>query len=210
MGDTFGDGYADEKPVHEVCVRNFSIGKYEVTQGQWKAIMGNNFFYFKNCGDSCPVELVSWADVQEFIQKLNTRSGKAYRLPTEAEWEYAARSGGRNEKYAGANDTLDDYVWYGSNSGNGTHPVGQKKPNSLGLYDMSGNVWEWVFDCYGDKYYANSPKDNPQGLSSGTSRVLRGGGWSDGPQGVRVANRNRGNPVLRINDVGFRIAVSGQ
>jgi hypothetical protein len=210
MGDTFGDGDSDEKPVHEVCVNDFYMGKYEVIQGQWRAIMGSNPSSFKNCGDSCPVENVSWNDVQIFIQQLNQRTGKAYRLPTEAEWEYAARSGGKNQKYAGTNDNLDDYAWYDANSGKTTHPVGQKKPNSLGLFDMSGNVWEWVSDWYGEKYYASSPKNNPPGPSSGIYRVLRGGSWYYVPQGVRAAGRGRLYPGFRFYLGGFRVAVSGR
>lgn len=212
MGDTFGDGEADEKPVHEVCVDDFSMGKYEVTQGQWKAIMGNNPSYFKDYGDTCPVEKVSWNDIQDFIQKLNSRTGKRYRLPTEAEWEYAARSGGKNEKYAGTNDNLDDYAWYTSNSGSKTHPVGQKRPNNLGLYDMSGNVWEWVQDWYDAGYYKNSPKNNPQGPSSGTSVVLRGGSWYDSPGFVRASYRLIGYPSGRFlsGGFGFRVVSSSR
>ena len=213
MGDTFGDGDPDEKPVHEVCVGDFTIGKYEVTQGQWKAIMGNNPSRFKDCGDSCPVEQVSWNDVQTFIQQLNQRTGKAYRLPSEAEWEYAARSGGKQERWAGtsSDSSLSAYAWYNANSGATTRPVGQNKPNFLGLYDMSGNVWEWVADWYGEKYYANSPKDNPQGPSSGTSRVLRGGSWFGTPQNVRAAVRGGGFPDIRRYDYyGFRLALSGR
>jgi len=201
MGDTFGDGYANEKPVHEVCVNDFYIGKYEVTQGQWQRIMGNNPSYYKNCGDNCPVEQVSWNDIQQFIQRLNNQSGKQYRLPTEAEWEYAARSGGKSEKYAGGND-VDAVAWYDGNSGRETHPVGQKQPNGLGLYDMSGNVWEWCSDWYGEKYYGQSFRDNPDGPSSGSYRVLRGGSWNGEPRGGRVAYRVRYN--------GFRLAGPAQ
>ena len=209
MGDTFGDGYANEKPVHEVCVNDFYIGKYEVTQGQWQRIMGNNPSYYKNCGDNCPVEQVSWNDIQQFIQRLNNQSGKQYRLPTEAEWEYAARSGGKSEKYAGGND-VDAVAWYDGNSGRETHPVGQKQPNGLGLYDMSGNVWEWCSDWYGEKYYGQSFRDNPDGPSSGSYRVLRGGSWGDDPWGVRVANRGRYVPVDRFYNIGFRLAGPAQ
>jgi formylglycine-generating enzyme required for sulfatase activity len=211
MGDTFGDGGSDEKPIHEVCVSDFFIGKYEVTQRQWKAIMGDNPSLFKDCGDSCPVERVSWNDVQKFTQQLNQKTGKPFRLPTEAEWEYAARSGGKNQKYAGTNDNLDDYAWYTTNSWDRTHPVGQKKPNSLGLYDMSGNVWEWVADWYREKYYSQSPRSNPTGPTAGSERVLRGGGWYHRPHSVRVTHRYWFHPDYNVGgNVGFRLALSGR
>ncbi|MBI3399193.1 MAG: formylglycine-generating enzyme family protein, partial [Deltaproteobacteria bacterium] len=148
----------------------------------------------------------SWNDAQEYITKLNQKSpsnspfGKGgqggFRLPTEAEWEYAARSGGKNEKYSGGN-ALDSVAWYNSNSGQKTHPVGTKAPNGLGIYDMSGNVWEWVQDWYGDNYYKNSPKDNPKGASGGQYRVLRGGSWGGGPQNLRASDRFWGVPATR-------------
>jgi formylglycine-generating enzyme required for sulfatase activity len=147
MGDTFGDRESDEKPVHQVCVSDFSIGKYEVTQGQWKAVMDSNPSRFSSCGDNCPVESVSWDDAQQFIRRLNKQSSTSYRLPTEAEWEYAARSGGKREKYSGGND-VDAVAWYYGNSAK-THSVGQKQPNGLGIFDMSGNVWEWCSDWFG-------------------------------------------------------------
>ncbi|MBF0584006.1 MAG: formylglycine-generating enzyme family protein [Magnetococcales bacterium] len=155
--------------------------------------------------DDCPVEKVSWNDVQEFIQKLNARGQGRYRLPTEAEWEYACRSGGKPEKYCGGND-IDRLAWYDGNSGSKTHPVGQKAANGLGIYDMSGNVWEWVSDWYDGKYYANSPRENPKGASDGSSRVYRGGSWGDGPAYVRSADRGSGGPGGRIFDLGFRLA----
>lgn len=205
MGDTFGDGGSDEKPVHEVCVDDFSIGKYEVTQAQWEAVMGNNPSSSKQCGGNCPVEQVSWNDIQEFIRKLSGQTGKAYRLPTEAEWEYAARSGGKSEKFSGG-IAVDNVAWYRSNSGSQTHPVGQKQPNGLGIYDMSGNVWEWCQDWYDDSSYKNSPKDNPQGPSSGSLRVLRGGSWSRYASDSRAAIRGWGSPVSRNIYLGFRLA----
>ena len=207
MGDTFGDGDSDEKPGHTVCVDDFYIGKYEVTQGQWKKIMKNNPAYFKSCGDNCPVEKVSWNDVQEFIRKLNNQTGKNFRLPTEAEWEYAARSGGKKEKYSGGND-VDAVAWYGYNSGYKTTPVGQKQANGLGIYDMSGNVWEWCSDWYDKNYYGSSPRNNPQGPSSGSYRVRRGGSWRNVPVRVRSANRYGGSPGSSYDDLGFRLVLS--
>jgi formylglycine-generating enzyme len=214
MGDTFGDGGSDEKPVHEVCVKDFYIGKYVVTQGQWQAVMGNNPSYFKGCGNNCSVENVSWDDAQEFIQKLKEMTGKKYRLPSEAEWEYAARSGGKKEQWAGTSslDELKDYAWYSDNSGKKTHPVGQKKPNGLGIYDMSGNVWEWVSDYYDEKYYERSPKDNPLGPLSGSGKVLRGGSWftDSFPSRVRASIRYMREPSRRQSVDGFRLALHAQ
>lgn len=205
MGDTLGNGYSSEKPVHEACVNDLYIGKYVVTQGQWQAVMGNNPSYFKNCGDNCPVEQVSWTDAQEFISKLNSRSGKAkYRLPTEAEWEYAARSGGKKEKYSGGDD-IDKVAWYSGNSGGKTHPVGTKAANKLGIYDMSGNVWEWVKDWYDERYYAKSPRNNPQGPGSAQHHVLRGGGLSGDASVTRASARHGHAPDDRSKDNGFRL-----
>jgi len=209
MGDSFGDGSADEKPVHEVCVRDFQMGKYPVTQIEWVAVMGTNPSGEPSCGETCPVENVSWNDVQEFIRRLNQRSGKSYRLPTEAEWEYAARSGGRNEKWAGTSSEseLADYAWYYNNSSYHSHPVGQKKPNGLGLYDMTGNVWEWMSDWYEEGYYARSPKDEPQGSATGQTRSLRGGFWGDLPRLVRVSRRISVAPTGHAPGYGFRLVL---
>ena len=209
IGDTFGDGQSDEKPVHEVCVSDFRMGKYEVTQGEWLKIMGNNPSYFKEYGETCPVEQVSWDDAQEFIGKLNSKSGKKYRLPTEAEWEYAARSGGRAEKYSGGND-VDAVAWYGSNSGSKTRPVGRKQANGLGIHDMSGNVWEWVNDWYGDDYYGKSSRNNPQGPITGFYRVNRGDSWGSGSAGVRASRRGVYVPGLRDFFLGFRLVAPVQ
>jgi sulfatase modifying factor 1 len=209
MGDTFGDGDADEKPVHEVCVDDYYIGKYKVTQGQWKNVRGNNPSNFRNCGDNCPVEQVSWDDAQEFIRILNRRTGKTYRLLTEAEWEYAARSGGKSEKYAGTNSEseLGDYAWYAANANGQTHPVGQKKPNGLGIYDMTGNVWEWVQDIYSDTAYSSDSRNNPLYAGSGTYRVFRGGSWYDHPRRVRATYRSLNLfPSGRYFFLGFRLA----
>jgi formylglycine-generating enzyme required for sulfatase activity len=207
MGDTFGDGESDEKPVHKVCISDFYIGQYEVTQGQWKTIMGSNLSDFSFCGDTCPVEMISWNDTQEFIQKLNSKTGKSYRLPTEAEWEYAARSGGKKEKYAGtsSDSELSSYAWYNFNSDNETHPVGKKKPNGIGIYDMSGNVYEWCQDWFSSDYYKNKPRNNPQGPSSDSKRVFRGGSWLNEPQLLRASDRNDDDPSIRHRRIGFRL-----
>jgi formylglycine-generating enzyme required for sulfatase activity len=198
MGSNNGD--SDEKPVHRVTISNgFEMGKYEVTQLQWRAIMGNNPSYFKGC-NSCPVEQVSWDDVQEFINKLNAKNdGYEYRLPTEAEWEYACRAG-TTGGYAG---NLDSMAWYDSNSGDKTHPVGTKQPNAWGLYDMHGNVWEWCQDWYG-AYPSNAVTD-PAGARSGSYRVIRGGGWGSGAQDCRAADRYGYAPDVRNGDLGFRL-----
>ena len=211
MGDTFGDGYAGEKPVHEVCVNDFYIGENEVTQGEWKALMDNNPSVNKG-GDDYPVDSTEWEDVQEFIKKLNVKTGKSYRLPTEAEWEYAARSGGKKDKFAGTSNEseLKEYAWYYGNADNETHPVKQKKPNALGLYDMSGNVWEWASDLYDGSYYDISPKDNPKGPDNGMYHMLRGGSWYSVAKNARTTDRywtdvgGGGTDTL----YGFRLAMS--
>jgi formylglycine-generating enzyme required for sulfatase activity len=199
------DGESDEKPVHTVRIsRSFYLGKYEVTQAQWEAVMGNNPSIFK--GDSNrPVEKVSWDDVQEFIRRLNTKeSGARYRLPTEAEWEYAARAGSSTAYGFGDGvGQLGQYAWYDGNAGNTTHPVGQLQPNAWGLYDMHGNVWEWVQDWYGP--YANGTVTDPAGPHAGSNRVYRGGGWRDDARYCRSAYRNNRAPGHRIAILGFRL-----
>jgi formylglycine-generating enzyme required for sulfatase activity len=207
MGDTFGDGEPNERPVHQVCVDDFYIGKYLVTQAQWQAVMETNLSKFT--GARRPVEEVSWDDAQKFIAKLKQLTGRRYRLPTEAEWEYAARSGGKREKWAGTSDAnqLGNYAWYHDNSGEKTHEVGQKRPNGLGLYDMSGNVWEWVQDRYGDLCYKESPGNNPQGPMTGFYRVLRGSSWYDTAAGIRATHRSYHGPSYRNNFIGFRLAL---
>ncbi|MEI6208069.1 MAG: SUMF1/EgtB/PvdO family nonheme iron enzyme [Desulfuromonadales bacterium] len=186
----------------QVCLDAFRIGKYEVTQGQYRRIMGSNPSSFSSCGDDCPVEKVSWDDAQSFISRLNSQTGGHFRLPTEAEWEYACRSGGRNEEYCGGND-LDALAWYSGNSGSKTHPVGQKQPNGLGIYDMSGNVWEWVQDWYGNNYPSSG--NNPGGASSGSIRVNRGGSWGSNAEYARAANRGLNSPGIRDYNLGFRL-----
>jgi len=208
MGDTFGDGYSNEKPVHEVCVDDFYMGRYEVTQKEWEAVMGGNPSYFDGCGN-CPVEQVAWHDIQEFIRKLSRKRGRIYRLPTEAEWEYAARGRGRRSRWAGTSDesALGEYAWYSGNSGGRTHPVGHKKPNAIGLYDMTGNVWEWVSDRYGEDYYEESLRNNPKGPSGGSDRVWRGGSWYNGPGLVSATHRFVSSPSYMDSYTGFRLVV---
>ena len=213
MGDVFGDGYPGERPVHEVCVNHFYLGESEVTQKEWEAVMGDNPS-ISNTGDNYPVDSVSWENVQEFIKRLNEKSGKKYRLPTEAEWEYAARSGGKKEKFAGTNSEseIGEYAWYADNSEGVTHPVKQKKPNALGLYDMSGNVWEWTSDFFENNYYNVSPKDNPKGADTKdkTYHILRGGSWYSEARNVRTTDRYWTDVDVSGTDslYGFRLALS--
>ena len=198
MGDTFGDGGRDEKPAHQVCVNDYQIGKFEVTQEQWQAVMGSNPSKTKLSGQH-PVDNVSWNDTQEFIQQLNKMSGKKWRLPTEAEWEYAARSGGMKQRFAGTNsmENLADYAWYENNSEMTTHPVGTRQSNGLGLYDMSGNVWEWCADRYDRNYYKQSPLNNPKGDPFGINRILRGGSASSKSGFQRASYRDYVAPTVR-------------
>ncbi|NWH04808.1 SUMF1/EgtB/PvdO family nonheme iron enzyme [Desulfobacter latus] len=205
MGDTFGDGYKDEKPVHKVTVDGFYMGKYEVTQEEWVKVMKSNPSDFKK-GDRYPVENVSWdMIIKQFIPELNKISDQTYRLPTEAEWEYAARSGGKKEKYAGEDD-VDALAWYDDNSNGSTHEVGTKAPNGLNLYDMSGNVWEWCEDDWHNNY-DGAPDDGTAWMDSprGADRVVRGGGWYVSAGLVRSASRRRGAPDVRGNVLGFRL-----
>jgi formylglycine-generating enzyme required for sulfatase activity len=196
----YSGGEADEQPVHKVHIDAFWMGKCEVTQGQWKAVMHNNPAYFKR-GDDYPVEKVSWDDTQDFIAALSEQSGHHFRLPTEAEWEYACKSGTPGQRYG----ELSDIAWFGDLYGT-THPGGQKKSNAWGLNDMLGNVGEWCQDWYGEKYYATSPVANPPGPPSGSRRVLRGGSWLGNAQYVRSADRVGSDPSLRGNGLGFRLA----
>ena len=199
------DAYGDEKPTHSVTLSSFYLCKYEVTQALWRAVMGNNPSCFG--GYNLPVESVSWNDCQTFISRLNNLTGKNFRLPTEAEWEYAARGGNRTRgyKYSGSN-FLSDVAWYNDNSGNKTHPVGTKSPNELGLYDMSGNVWEWCSDWYGT--YSPSSQTNPTGPSSGSSRVYRGGSWISYAGVCRSSCRSSRAPDGRNDGLGLRLALS--
>ncbi|MEO5330721.1 MAG: formylglycine-generating enzyme family protein [Magnetococcus sp. YQC-5] len=197
--------FAWEKPVHPVTLSGFWLGKSEVTQGQWKATMGANPSKSTDCGNNCPVERVSWEDVQEFIKKLNARDGK-FRLPTEAEWEYACRSGGKAEHFAGGKKE-GQVAWYQGNSGNKTHQVGTKAPNGLGLVDMSGNIWEWVQDWFAEDAYAKHDSKG-QYTGSGTDRVVRGGCWGSVAAGVRCSYRYHLLPGNRNRNLGVRLARS--
>ena len=206
MGATSEQGinaHYNENPAHQVTLSSFSIGRYEVTQEEWEAVMGSNPSYFK--GKKLPVEQVSWDDCQEFIRKLNQMTGKHFRLPTEAEWEYAARGGNKSRgyKYAGGSD-IGGVAWYRGNSGSKTHEVGQKQPNELGLYDMSGNVYEWCQDWYGS--YSSSSQTNPTGSSSGSHRVGRGGCWLNNARFCRVSYRILNTPDGRTGHLGLRLA----
>ncbi len=206
MGGTYeqsGDTYDDEKPTHSVTLSDYCIGETEVTQALWTAVMGSNPSGFK--GDNLPVENVSWYDVEEFLTKLNQKTGRFFRLPTEAEWEYAARGGNKsqNYKYSGSNN-VDFVAWYGNTNGH-THEVRTKQPNELGIYDMSGNVWEWCADWYGN--YGSYSQTNPTGPSSGSDRVLRGGSWSSSAGDCRVSNRDDSAPGDRDGDYGFRLVL---
>jgi formylglycine-generating enzyme required for sulfatase activity len=208
--DNEKDRQSDEGPQHKVKItKPFYMQTTEVTQAQWKAVMGNNPSNFK--GDDLPVERVCWEDAQEFIKKLSTKEGLKYRLPTEAEWEYSCRAGSTTRFCFGDDESkLGDYAWYDKNSGNKTHPVGTKKPNAWGLYDMHGNVWEWCQDWYDENYYKNSPAEDPQGPANGEFRVLRGGCWYNYVRLCRSAYRLRDVPSLRFYYDGCRLARSSE
>ena len=216
-----GEDYdSDEKPVHSVTLSDYYIGKYEVTQGLWEAVMGTGVEEqmekagesdLYGVGDDYPMYYVSWDDAQEFVKKLNKLTGKNYVLPSEAQWEYAARGGvkSRGYKYSGSN-TIDDVAWYNwfwpsDNSETSTYPVGAKLPNELGIYDMSGNVWEWCGDRRG--LYSDVSQTDPTGPSSGFFRVCRGGGWNDDARDCRVSCRCPGIPASRAYRLGFRVAL---
>jgi formylglycine-generating enzyme required for sulfatase activity len=203
MGSSESD---DEKPPHQVKVNSFAIGKYPITQAQYQAVMGNNPSYFKNNPQN-PVECVSWNYAKAFCQKLSRITGKTYRLPTEAEWEYACRAGTTTRYYFGDDaNQLGDYAWYYGNSGGKTHPVGQKKPNGWGLYDMSGNVWEWCEDNWHNSY-AGAPDDGSAWLDNDNDYpIVRGGSWGLNPYNCRSAIRNyiiRRDPRFYV--FGFRV-----
>ena len=214
MGSDSEHAYPRERPLTRVRIsRGYWLGRYEVTQGQWRTVMGNNPSGFDECGSDCPVEQVSWEDAQAFMQALNAREqglGVQYRLPTEAEWEYAARAGTRGDTYAGnltdpagRDPVLERIAWFDENSGGRTQPVGQKAPNAWGLHDMLGNVWEWVQDRYGG--YPGGSVTDPAGPGSGSNRVFRGSSWYNGARSCRSSSRNFGTPGVRVGGLGFRL-----
>ncbi|PLX93365.1 MAG: formylglycine-generating enzyme family protein [Desulfuromonas sp.] len=200
MGNLWGGGSYTEYPVHEVCVDSFYMGKTEVTQGQWQKLMKENPATFK-LGDEYPVESISRADISEFLKKMG---GKDFRLPTEAEWEFACRSGGKEEQFCGG-DNVKEVAWYDKNSGEKPQPVAQKQPNGLGLYDMSGNVWEFCSDIFARIYYESSPKENPQGAASGRHYIKRGGTWDINENFQRSVARGRGSYDEKHYSTGFRV-----
>jgi formylglycine-generating enzyme required for sulfatase activity len=232
MGNGFMDAYHIERPVHDVCISDFSISKYDVTRGAFKKFVDDTGYLTEaENGDGCyiydgkswlkdplgnwrtprftqdddhPVVCISWNDAVAYTKWFSIKGNRKYRLPTEAEWEYAARSGGKREKYAGSDD-VDAVAWHSGNSGNRTHAVGQKLPNGLGLYDMSGNVWQWTGDWYGATYYRESSRMNPEGPKSGTNRIFRGGSWFYDARGARASYRDFYPPEYRGSYLGFRL-----
>ena len=236
MGNTFGDGNEGEKPVHKVCVDDFYIGRYEITNGQFVVFLNDvskrgvnrEFWFTINKDEYCyisgdpdnfrvesgyennPVACVSWYGAVAFAEWASEETGLNYHLPTEVEWEYAARGGGKKEKWSGTSSEfkLGEYAWYRGNSWNKTHPVGQKKPNELGLYDMSGNIWEWIQDWYDDDYNQNNPGKSPKLPSDTSARIVRGGSCDNTPMVLRATNRVGYTPVGRGFDIGFRLAMT--
>lgn len=235
MGNSFGDGYFNEMPAHEVCLAPFRIATVTVTRGDFARFaretgyrtdaekQGGCYQYkdrtwqkekqadWRSPGfaqtDDHPVVCVSWNDAVAYAAWFSQQHQRHFRLPTEAEWEYAARSGGKQQRYAGS-DTVSDVAWYAGNAGNMTHPVGQKQANGLGLFDMSGNVWQWTADWYGATYYRSSPRLNPSGPATGTKRVFRGGSWFFDARGVRTTYRDFYYPDYCSSYLGFRLATS--
>lgn len=218
MGATSEQGSdydSNERPVHSVTLSDYYIGKFEVTQGLWEKVMGTTiheqrikagYSFTNGVGSDYPMYYVNWEEAQEFCKKLSQLTGKTYVLPTEAQWEYAARGGvkSRGYKYSGSN-TIGNVAWYSDNSSSSTHPVATKQPNELGLYDMSGNVWEWCSDWYGS--YSSESQSNPTGPSTGSNRVLRGGSWCNSARNCRVSFRNYSYPSNRSFNDGFRFVL---
>lgn len=237
MGNGFSDAYHLEKPVHEVCLDGYRIGKFDVTFREFSRFVrasgyiteaeknGGCYVHdgiswsmnatasWRNPGfkqdDNHPVVCVTWNDAVQYAAWLSGKDKQHYRLPSEAQWEYAARGGGRIERYAGGDD-VDALAWYADNAGGATHPVGLKMPNALGLYDMSGNVWQWTADWYSQSYYRQSPKQNPNGPVAGTKRVFRGGSWFYDARGVRASYRDFAAPDYRSSYLGFRLVLEAE
>ena len=212
MGSTTGDG----SPVHSVTItKDYYMGETEVTQALWKAVTGfsptsggSSWSSTNGLGDNYPAYFISYTDVQSFITKLNSMTGENFRMPTEAEWEFAARGGNKSKgyTYSGSN-TIGDVAWYTSNSSSKTHTVKTKAANELGIYDMSGNVGEWCSDWYNSSYYSSSPQNDPTGPTTGTNRVLRGGSWCSSATYCRCAKRDKYTPSYRSYGFGFRLAL---
>jgi formylglycine-generating enzyme required for sulfatase activity len=196
MGSNFGE--SEEKPAHQVTVKSFYLGTYEVTQSEWESVMGSK--PSRSIGSRLPVEMVNWNDIQSYIQKLNAATGQRYRLPTEAEWEYACRAGTTGDRYG----ELKSIAWADRSLGPGTSPVGGKEPNAFGLYDMLGNVLEWCQDWYAA--YSAGAQNNPTGAASGSRRVNRGGSWLSDAGRARASFRGHDDPAARYNELGFRLA----
>ena len=212
--DDCSDCDGDEMNIREVSLSDYYIGQFEVTQKQWKAVMGTTIFQQRDkcnanmalsgTGNDYPMYYISWEEANEFCRVLSSKTGKLYRLPTEAEWEFAARGGNNTQlyKYSGSNE-IEDVAWYAQNAFSKTHKVGHKTPNELGIYDMSGNVWEWCYDIYGD-YRSNDNKD-PKGAKSGTKRINRGGSWRNNSTSCRVSDRSYDSADFRYISLGFRV-----
>ena len=212
-----GECESDESPARQTTVSSYYIGMLEVTQSQWEKVMGTTIYQQRNkeapgcdllgVGPEYPMYYVSWEEAKEFCARLSRQTGRTYRLPTEAEWEYAARGGKKSEgsKYSGG-WSIGDVAWYGGNSGNSTHSCGTKRSNALGLYDMSGNVWEWCEDWYGSQYLQYD-SNNPKGAGSGSRRVARGGSWFNGAESCRVSSRDDLTPSNRYGSLGFRVVL---
>ncbi|MCX7047555.1 MAG: formylglycine-generating enzyme family protein [Candidatus Sumerlaeota bacterium] len=195
----------NQKPIHAVELDGFWLGKYPVTQAQYMTVIGSNPSCFD--GANNPVERVSWDDATKFCEKISQKTGKIYALPSEAQWEYACRAGSQGKYCFGDSwNSLGKYAWFIGNSKEQTHPVGQKKANTWGLFDMHGNVWEWCADWHDQEYYAQSPKRNPTGPAHGTARVLRGGSWDFFPDGCSAARRRSRGPADRDRSFGLRLA----
>ena len=205
MGSDRGPG--EERPAHRVRLRPFLIGRFEVTQAQWHAVTGGNPSHFAGC-DACPVEQVSWEDAQRFLRLAGERAGAAYRLPTEAEWEFAAGGGAAHEPWPGTadRDDLPAYAWFKGSFEGRTHPAGQKRPNAFGLHDLGGNVAEWCADWFDPGYYARSAVEDPRGPAEGSVRCVRGGSFLGGADEVRTTSRRGSDPAARRRSIGFRVA----